>query len=200
MTSVWNSKSEIWRQLSDEISGDFVEDASRETMKIATHYQNWTITLDAFRELMGESFQTYTRMRAPYVNKYGFRFTIYRKGFLSRLGQLLGMHDVEIGEPDFDSAFVIKGNDEFALQLLLSNQNIRRLVEQQPQIYLSVWHEELRWFQSRLPEGVDELYFRVPGVITDVERLKSLYDLFAEILNQLCHIGCAYKSNPGIAL
>ena len=51
-------------------------------------------------------------MRAPYVNPEGFRFTIYRKGFFSDLGKLLGMQDIEVGDPEFDEAFIIKGNDE----------------------------------------------------------------------------------------
>jgi len=38
------------------------------------------------------------------------------------------------------------------------------------------------WFSTAFPKGVDELYFSVVGVIKDVERLKSLYYLFAEVL------------------
>ena len=48
-------------------------------------------------------------MRAPYINPEGFRFTIYRKGFFSGLGKLLGMQDIEIGDPEFDEAFIIQG-------------------------------------------------------------------------------------------
>ncbi|HEV3003315.1 MAG TPA: hypothetical protein VGX78_02595, partial [Pirellulales bacterium] len=56
------------------------------------------------------------------------------------------------------------------------------------------------WFKARFPAGVDELYFGVGGVVKDAERLKSLYELFAEVLNHLCHIGSAYENDPGIAL
>ncbi|HBO44212.1 MAG TPA: DUF3137 domain-containing protein, partial [Planctomycetaceae bacterium] len=50
------------------------------------------------------------------------------------------------------------------------------------------------------PEGVDELWFQVIGVITDIDRLKSLYYLFAETLNHLCHIGSAYEDDPKLEL
>ena len=54
---------------------------------------------------------------------------------------------------------------------------------------------------SRQPfPGVDELYFSVVGVIKDAERLKSLYYLFAEVLNQLCHIGSAYENDPQLEI
>src|SRR5258708_39390186 len=107
-------------------------------------------------------------MCAPYVSKYGFRFTIYRKGFFSDLGKMLGMADDEIGEPNFDDAFVIKCNDTFKLPKVFKNPNLRRLIEQQPKIYLTVRDDDRR-FGTPFPEGVDELYFRVPGVVKDVE-------------------------------
>jgi hypothetical protein len=47
---------------------------------------------------------------------------------------------------------------------------------------------------------VDELHFQVVGVIKDVDRLKSLFDLFAAVLDQLCRIGSAYKQEPGVTL
>jgi hypothetical protein len=47
---------------------------------------------------------------------------------------------------------------------------------------------------------VDELHFQVVGVIKDVDRLKSLFDLFAAVLDQLCKIGSAYKQEPGVEL
>ena len=51
-------------------------------------------------------------MRAPYVNPDGFRFTIYRQGVFSDIGKWLGMQDVTVGCPEFDEAFIIKGNNE----------------------------------------------------------------------------------------
>jgi len=47
---------------------------------------------------------------------------------------------------------------------------------------------------------VDELYFRVPGIIKNIERLKDLFEVFSEVLNRLCVIGAAYQSHPGVDL
>src|SRR5438477_46492 len=132
------SKDEIWRELSDQVGGNFVQTGFFSKTKIEVHHKQWTITLDTFTESSGETSQIYTRIRAPYVNKDGFRFTIYRKGIFSNLGKLLGMQDIEIGEPVFDDAFIIKGNDEAKVRMLFGNQQIRRLIEQQPKIYLTV--------------------------------------------------------------
>ena len=111
----------------------------------------------------------------------------------------MGMQDVDVGHPDFDEEFIIKGDDEFKLRALFANPRIRAMLQAQPSVYLTVKDDE-GWFGASFPEGVDELYFRVGGVIKDVERLKSLYDLFAETLHQLCHIGSAYENDPNIVL
>ncbi len=140
-----------------------------------------------------------TRLRAPYVNPERFRFTIYRKSVFSDLGKLLGMQDIEIGDPDFDEAFIIKGNDESRVRDLFANPKIRQMIQAQPKIRLDVKDSE-GWFGPKFPEDVDELHFQVVGVIKDLERLKSLFGLFAAILDQLCRIGSAYKREPGITL
>ena len=155
--------------------------------------------MDTYTDSSTDHSVHYTRMRAPYVNPEGFRFTIYRKGFFSDLGKLLGMQDIEVGEPDFDEAFIIKGNDEDRVRVLFSDSKIRQMIEDQPKIRLEVKDSE-GWFGPKFPENVDELHFQVIGVIKDVERLKSLFDLFAAVLDRLCKIGSAYKQEPGVEL
>ena len=44
--------------------------------------------------------------------KDGFRFTIYRSGFFTALGEALGMTDIKIGDAAFDESFVVKANSE----------------------------------------------------------------------------------------
>ena len=193
------SKDEIWRQLCGEIGADFIAGGFWRGSKVLARVEEWTITLDTHTVSHGKSSTTYTRMRAPYVNPDEFRFTIYRKGFFSGLGKMLGMEDVEVGHPEFDDAFIIKGNSESKLRALFANPRIRELIEAQPSIHLQVKNDE-GWFGPSFPDGVDELCFQVVGVIKDVERLKYVFDLFSEVLNHLCHIGSAYKTDPNLAL
>ncbi|HKQ76238.1 MAG TPA: DUF3137 domain-containing protein [Blastocatellia bacterium] len=193
------SKDEIWRQLSQEISADFIEGGFWKGSKVQATIKEWTVTLDTYTVSTGKSSVTFTRMRAPYVNKDGFRFKIYRKGFFSGLGKLLGMQDVEVGYPEFDNEFIIQGNDAEKLRALFANPSIRQLIEVQPEINLEIKDDE-GWFGGHFPEGVDELHFQVVGVIKEVERLKLLYELYATILNYLCHIGSAYEDDPQVDL
>jgi len=138
-------------------------------------------------------------MRAPYVNVDGFRFSIYRSGIFSELGEFLGFHDIEIGDEDFDQAFVIKASDQEKVKELLAEPQIRKLINLHPRFHLEVKDDE-GCFGISFPDGVDELYFRVPGIIKDIEQLKGLFEVFSEALNRLCIIGAAYQSSPGVEL
>jgi hypothetical protein len=193
-------KDEVWRQLSQEIGAEFVEGSfwASTGSKVQANVGPWIVTLDVgTSDEDGKS--PVTRLRVPYVNPEGFRFSIYRKGFFSELGRLLGMQDIEVGDPEFDEAFIIKGNDESKVVRLFSDTRIRQMIQAQPKIRLDVKDSE-GWFGPTFPEDVDELRFQVVGVIKDVDRLKSLFDLFAAVLDQLCQIGSAYKQEPGVTL
>lgn len=193
------SRKEIWTQLSEEMSARYVDGGFWKGDKVQATHGEWTVTLDTYAVSTGKATIVFTRMRAPFVNPDGFRFTVYRKGFFSDLGKLLGMQDIEIGDARFDADFIVKGSDETRVRALLSNARIRDLIARQPQIQFTVKDDE-GYFGPAFPEGVDELHFSVVGVIKDIERLKLLYELFAETLDQLCRMGAAYKQPPDVTL
>jgi hypothetical protein len=193
------STQEIWRQLCAEIDAQYVEVGFWKGDKVQATHGPWTITLDTYAVSTGKSTIVYTRMRAPFVNPEGFRFTVYRKGIFSDIGKWFGMQDIEIGDQAFDEDFILKSDQESKLRELLGSSKIRELIGCQPQIYFSVKEDE-GYFSTTFPEGVDELYFQVVGILKDVERLKLLYELFSEMLDQLCRIGSASKDAPGVRL
>lgn len=193
------SKEEVWQQLCNEIGAEYINSGKWKGDKVVAKVKEWTITLDTYTVSTGKSHVTYTRMRAPYVNADGFRFKIYRKNVFSEVGKCFGMQDIETGYPEFDRDFIVKGNNESKIRSLFMNDKIRQLIQDQISIYFEVKDDE-GWFGADFPEGVDELSFQVVGIIKDVNRLKSLYDLFAETLNHLCHIGSAYENDPRLKI
>jgi len=193
------SREEIWRQLAERIGARFVDGGFLGRDRVVARHREWTVTLDTYTVSTGKSTVSFTRMRAPYVNPDGFRFTVYRAGLFTELGKKLGMQDVEVGVPDFDRDFVVKGSDESRLRSLFVDPAVQALLRAQPRVRLEVADDE-GWFGAEFPEGVDELRFHVPGVIRDLEQLKGLFDLFAAVLDRLCAIGSAYARDPGVTL
>jgi hypothetical protein len=193
------SRDEVWRQLAEQLKADFVAGKGFRESKVQVHVDEWTVTLDTYTVTTGSVHITYTRMRAPFVNRDGFRFRIYQKNIFSSVGVLFGMQDIEVGYPDIDREFVLKGNDETKLCMLFTDQRFRELLMELKEFTLEVKDDE-GWFGTKFPEGVDELYLQVSGEVKDIERLKRFYELFAVTLHQLCHIGAAYESDPHLNL
>ena len=193
------SKKEIWQQLADEIQADYVNKGFWSGDRVEVRVDNWIVVLDTYTVSTGKSSITYTRMRAPFVNLNNFYFKIYRTGIFNGLGKMLGMEDINIGYEEFDEDFVIKSNSEEKVKRLFSNKIIRDLIEEQPKINLEIKDDE-GFFKAHFPEGVDELYFQVTGVIKDIDRLKELCELFTEVLKGLCSIGSASAEKPGVVL
>ena len=194
------SKEESWRQLCSEIGADFVKlGFGRGECKVVARVEQWSITLDtrtfgtSLPQMGARTVSSNTRMRAPYVNNDGFRFRIHRGGFLDELGKLFGMQDIEVGHSDFDRDFIIKANDQSKARSLFANAKILHLVQTQPSIAFQVKEEQDwdGWDAPSLPDGVEQLHFQDAGVIKDLQRLKSLFELFTETLNHLRHIGSA---------
>ena len=197
----------VWKQLSDELGAKFVKGGFLRGSKVEARVKKWAVTLDTYTVSTGKTSVIYTRMRAPFVNGDGFRFLIYRKSPLSAVGKLLGMQDIEVGgpelespgplfgvpsyvdpqviegsEPEFDREFIIKSNDEEKVSRLFKPLKIRGLIRAQPAIELQVKSQE-GWFRRARNKGADVLHFQVTGVIKDLQRLKLLFGLYAEVLD-----------------
>lgn len=193
------SRKEIWQKLSQEMDARYVKGGWAKGDKVEVSHGPWTLTLDTYAVSTGHSTVIFTRMRAPFVNPTGFRFTVYRRSIFTGLGRIFGMQDIEVGHSPFDDDFVVKATDESRIRALLGSDKIRSLIEQQKSIKFTVKDDE-GYFGSKFPEGVDELLFAVAGVIKDTDRLKHLYELFAETLDELARMGVAIERPPDVKL
>ena len=193
------SRKEVWKQLSQEISSNYIEGSFLKDPRIEYKHKYWTIYLDTYTVSTGKSTITYTRMRAPFINTKKFNFKIYRRGITSNIGKVLGMQDIEIGYDYFDNDFIIKGNDEILLRRLFQNHKMRDLIEKQSKIVLEIKDNEGR-FGPKFNECESELYFIVTGVIKDKDKLKNLFDLFKLVINELEMIGITVNQSPEVNL
>ena len=91
------SRKEIWRQLSADLGGRYIEGRPFNTTKVQAEHGEWTVTLDTYAVSTGKVTIIYTRMRAPFMNPGGFRFTVYRRGLFSDIARWLGMSRISSG-------------------------------------------------------------------------------------------------------
>ncbi len=162
-------------------------------------YRGWCVTIDTNVVPAGAAAAVVTRVRAPFVGRGRFRFKLQRRDILDALARRLRIHSSETGQTDFDREFVIRSENDAAVRRLFDSRDIRRLIQSQPSINLEARGGDGP-FGATLPEGVDELVLRAPGFVTDAERLRRLFALFALTLDRLCETGAACLDEPGVTL
>ncbi|MBK7876819.1 MAG: DUF3137 domain-containing protein [Planctomycetes bacterium] len=194
-----DSRPEIWKQLSTELGGEYTKGTWKGGERLEVRHGEWTLTLDTYVVPVGKVYIPMSRMRAPFVNADGLRVRLHRESFFSSWGRFLGMQDISIGVADFDAAFVIRGSDERKVRAFLANERLRALMLAEKDVQLSVEDDE-GWFGKKFPENTDELRMVWSGHEKDAERIKRLFELFSEALDQLCRIGSAYERRPDVKL
>jgi hypothetical protein len=206
---------EVWRQVADEIGGTYLPTSMTKVKNSAiTHspygalshrVRGWAITLDASYNRKINTFTVF--MKAPIVNREGLRFSIYPKTLFGSIGRLLGMQDIEVGDAEFDSKYLIKGSDEERVNALLASERIRQLMRSSNEVNLSI-REGKAESGSLLTGVMDHLYWELieKGSVTEggfptqqihhdsiarnPRQLKSLFELFEETLGRLHSMGC----------
>lgn len=194
------SQKETWTKLSGEVKADFINGGMWNSHKVEVHEKGWTLTLDTFAVHAGKVTVPFTRVRAPFMMKDGFRFKIERRNFFSPVADFFGRKTLSTGYSEFDKHFVITGTDEYKLKKLFASETIRELILDQKEIHLEIKDDEGGWPNKKFPSDVDELYFQTSGIVKDAERLKLVLSLMKEVLNQLVTIGSAYDRNPNVTL
>jgi hypothetical protein len=164
------SRTEIWRKLSAQLGGAYTPKTWLRSDRIDVQHEHWVVTLDTYTVHANNTHVPYTRLRAPFRDREGFRCKVSRKW--------LKLQDVATGDEPFDRAFVIKTNDERKVRAFLDHAELRRLLTAQKAITLSVEDHE-GWFGPKFPADCDELRLVVGGHLKDLERLRALFALFA---------------------
>lgn len=193
------SKKEIWSQIAHDIGGKYIEGGFWEKDVLRYAYGEWEILLDTYTQSHGNSSTTYTRIRAPFINKDQLYFKIYKENFFSSIGKFFGMQDILINDAYFDDHYIIKGNKEQKIKFLLRDTKLKKMIDRQPRIHLEIKKDE-GWLGQKFPEGVDQIYFQCMGVIKEKELLFALFELFSTLLDRLVAIDSAYEDDPKIRL
>ena len=179
-----NNKYNIWEEFTKETNGKFIPEFSWHSAKTEIEYNSFKIIFDNYTLWNGKYSKKMTRIIVPFNSKEKFIFEINESSLIRNVEKLFGGQDVKIGREDFDKKYIIKTNNEHKIKTLLQNSKIRSLIEKDENIHIEISEQKGIW-EEKLPENKFELSFYDDGEINDIERLKSLLDLFKEMINVL---------------
>ena len=139
--------------------------AKRVKMK-RKQYRNWVIMHDVFEtsSLSRSQYEgnPYTRMRALYLDKDGFRFRMRRRSFLGRVLSIFGQPTAKTEFSEIDRYFAVKTTDETKMAHLLDSISLRLVMMRQPGLCLEVKTRDSIYGRP-LSKGVRELYLQIEG-------------------------------------
>ncbi len=174
----------VWRQFAQKNNGIFSE--KDDTVEIV--YKEHKILFDVYTNysVVGNSSvdREYTRVRLEFVSPDNLKLRLIPQGFIDTIGKLFGAQDIIIGDKEFDKRFVIKGNEEFKIQMLFSNEIIRSILLSQKDLYMEIM-EEYGIFDEKIKEGYSMAIYISQEKITDAKQLNSLLQLYTNLIDQL---------------
>jgi hypothetical protein len=178
----------VWKQFSTENNGTFVIGQYHNLARVEIIYLNHKIIFDRYihYQVVGVSSSEteFTRIRLEYKTPDELRFSITKQGVIDSIGKLFGVQDIQVGDKKFDEKFMIKGNDEYKIQTIFSNQAIKDLILSQEDIQIQILDKE-GIFDEPIKEGNVMLYFISETRVKDKRHLNSLLKLYQMLIDQL---------------
>ncbi|QDA59529.1 hypothetical protein [Hymenobacter jejuensis] len=172
-----NSEAEIWQQVTADMAlqGEIYEYSAQ------LNQGKQQILLDIDIDLGGgfESGFESTTLTARVSDDVALRFAIHEQDWVSELGKLLGLEDIEIGYPDFDEAFIIKTNEPATLHTLFADGNLRAILLNHKGFELTLAPE------THHSETDIVLRFSKDEGIVEAADLQQLYHLMYALLERL---------------
>jgi hypothetical protein len=171
------SETDIWQQIGQDMvqKGDILEYTAE------IDQQGKRVFFDIDIDLGGgfeSGFET-TTFAAPVLNNTPLRFHVHPQDWVNEIGKILGLEDVELGYPEFDSAYIIKTNQAETLKALFADATLRNtlLKFDKTDLSLGPYHKE--------SDSEITLSLNLDIAVTNPTDLQEIYHLMISILNEL---------------
>jgi hypothetical protein len=186
----------IWFKLARRVGGQYVRTGDYGSVILKVRGGIIRLERVRFPTHHPDSSGHMTRMSGSYAHLDDFKFSIRTNTPLQKVGTLLGMQDIEVGDPGFDSAFVVRASDPQKARELCGDELMRRTL-------LSV--NERRWLTIEARDCLDEdadrlvtalgsrrvIVWEQVGLEDDEQRLSEMFEVFERVLGRLCDLGVA---------
>ena len=189
-TPEWHA---LWKQLCAETGAEIEPPTFWSASRVLMRYRGFNIYLSNIRSKN----RRYTLVQTELPTEPGFSLSISRASVFDTLGAAIGMPRFYSGHRPFDELFVVNGSSDELLTNVLNHSVIRRLLEDQPKVVFTLREEPLHksghltWGATT---GMSILSLDVCEFVTDIQRLKGLFDLQRRTLDVLCEMGVAGTS------
>ena len=144
----------------------------------AGHRMRMAIDIDLGGGFEG-GFET-TAFTALVPTQTPLRFAMHEQDWVHEIGKLLGLTDIELGDPELDATFIITTNSADGLrELLLSDPELRQTLLRHPAARLALVPT------SESPATAVYLMFTKDAAIVEPTKLREVYHLMISLLQRI---------------
>lgn len=174
----------IWKQFAAEQNGQYIIGQYDIPDSVEIPYRGHTIIFDRFiyRVAGGGPGASYTRIRMELKSPNDFRFKVVNQGFINTIGKFVGFQDIKIDNKEFDSRFMIQGNDVNRIKNLFSDQDLRYYILKQEDVQLQMMYQEGVFYEP-IQEGNAMIHYLSeirPKKVEDLNDLLKMYQLLLD--------------------
>ncbi|WP_426490361.1 hypothetical protein [Hymenobacter sp. 102] len=167
----------LWQQIADHMARqqDLYE------YRADLYQQDFHVRLELDIDLGGgfEGGYELTTLMASVPVPTAFHFALHEQDWVHEIGKLLGLQDIELGDPELDEAFIITTNQPDTLRQLLAYAEVRNTLLHYPNARLTLAPS------SHKDSSPVQLTFTEERAITEPERLQEIYHLLFTVTQQL---------------
>ncbi len=181
---MFQMRSSAWRAFASEIGAQTENGVFGSVKSISARSGLWSIKLDLYRMTFHSGSVTFTRFRVPFRRKGALQFQIHRRNLLATLFAAWSEDSLSTGDPLFDQHFITRGTDEARIKAFLASKPVRAGLLSERRISLAVYGAD---DQDRSANALLEC--QVKGVVKSAERLRTLFRMMTDAMEQLGRIG-----------
>jgi hypothetical protein len=194
---------EIWKHLSEEIGGSFIDGGFWGKDSVILNYRSTAIVLENSTFSHNKRHST-TTIKCPFCSTNNFKFNISTEDALTHAGKVFGIHDIQTGNKKFDNEMYLKSSDKNKLLNFLDNETITkqyldlaRNISYGP--IIKITEDNPTFSLTRNPQNTLWLYIESVGLEGYKETIKMYFDTFKLTLDRLIEIGEAEDISPDIS-
>jgi hypothetical protein len=180
MVGVWviypylklRARRQAWRELARQAGLSFIPgDLLLKGPRVQGTYRGHDLTLETFSQSSGRGSATHTRISVATRNPVDLRLSLNDEGRFDKIGKVLGVQDIQLGDEAMDRRFIIKGMPESRVAALLAGPVLRQQLLETRSLNIEV-------------EGTQVVY-ELLWVELDSGYLLSLFGLLAGLADQI---------------
>ncbi|RSK47372.1 hypothetical protein [Hymenobacter rigui] len=172
-----DTEAAVWQQ----VAADMAQQPDLYDYRADLYQQDFHVRLELDIDLGGgfEGGYELTTLTASVPVHTAFHFALHEQDWVHEVGKLLGLQDVELGDPELDEAFIITTNQPDTLRQILAHPEVRATLLRYPDARLALApasHEATAPLQ---------LTFTEERALTEPAQLQEIYHLLLVLLQQV---------------